>query len=294
MRIELTGLHDPSNAPFICVAQAAELQSTGPPLDRKGLLLTFSDNFAKFSWYAEGLENGPTGGGIWRTNYGYAGVQDLNSRSLGSNGEKQVYVDPGFRGTAAKPLGLNPFRIANGAFEIVGDRAPDNARNYIWNYQYTSGLINTQRSFSQVYGVFEMRARLPKGKGLWPAFWLLPVNRSWPPELDIFEILGNDPTILHTNARSKAAGKHTDAPSVIHIPDASAAFHDYAVDWEPDEIKWYFDGVEVARKTTPPDMNSPMYILAGLAIGGWPGNPDAATRFPAMYSIKYIRAYKRK
>ena len=99
----------------------------------------------------------------------------------------------------------------------------------------------------------------------------------------MFEILGNDPTVLHTNAHSKATGKHTDAPSVVHVPDTSAAFHTYAVDWEEDQIKWYFDGVEVAQKPTPADMHKRMYMLATFTVGGyWPGDPDASTQFPAI------------
>jgi beta-glucanase (GH16 family) len=279
----------------LLAASSAEAQPAGAPLDQKGLVKTFDDEFTKFSWYAEGAPNVPPGRGTWRTNFGYAGLQEIGSRTLGSNGEKQIYVDQGFRGTAGKPLGINPFHIADGALEIIADRAPDDVVPSIWNYRYTSGLITTQRSFSQLYGVFEIRARMPKGRGLWPAFWLLPIDHSWPPEIDVLEILGNDPTVLHTNAHSKASGKHTDVPSVVHVPDASAAFHTYAVDWENDEIKWYFDGVEVAHAPTPADMHKPMYMLANLGVGGnWPGDPDASTHFPAILAIKSIRAYRRE
>jgi len=139
-----------------------------------------------------------------------------------------------------------------------------------------------------------MRARMPKGTGLWPTFWLLPKDRSWPPEIDIIEILGQEPTVLHTNAHSKATGVHTDAPDVIRVPDTSADFHLYAVDWQKDEIRWYFDGFEVARAPTPADMHKPMYILAGLPIGGhWVGRPDESTHFPAVLTIDWIRAYRR-
>jgi hypothetical protein len=263
-------------------------------LDRRGLVQTFADEFNEFSWYSEGLDNRPTGGGTWRTNFGYAPVQHLGSRTLGSNGELQVYSDRGFRGTAAAPLGIDPFRIANGTLEIVGDKAPENVKPFISDYEYTSGLITTQFSFSQVYGVFEMRARLPNGRGLWPTFWLLPKDRSWPPEIDIFEVLGQEPTVLHTNAHSKATGTHTDVAEVIRVPDTSADFHTYTVDWQKDEIRWYFDGFEIARAPTPADMHKPMYILAGLPIGGhWVGRPDQSTHFPAVLTIDWIRAYRR-
>jgi beta-glucanase (GH16 family) len=263
-------------------------------LDRRGLVPTFADEFNEFSWYAEGLEDRPSGGGTWRSNFGYAPLQHRGSRTLGSNGEMQVYSDRGFRGTAAATLGIDPFRIVNGTLEIIGDKAPEHVKPFIYNYEYTSGLITTQFSFSQVYGVFEMRARLPHGRGLWPTFWLLPKDRSWPPEIDIFEILGQEPTVLHTNAHSKATGTHTNAAEVIRVADMSADFHTYTVDWQKDEIRWYFDGVEVARAPTPADMHKPMYILANLAIGGnWVGRPDKSTHFPAILTIDWIRAYRR-
>jgi hypothetical protein len=275
-------------------ARATEAQPHGAPLDRRGLVQTFADEFKQFSWYAEGLDDGRKGGGTWRTNFGYAGVQDRNSRTLPANQELQIYVDRGFRGTAGKPLGIDPFRLRPDGLQIIADQASEAIKPYIWNYGYTSGLMTTQYSFSQLYGVFEMRARVPKGKGFWPAFWLLPTNHAWPPEIDIFEILGNDPTVLHTNAHSKASGQHTQALSNINIPDASAEFHTYAVDWEADEIAWYFDGVEVARKPTPQDMHTPMYILVELGIGGvWPGSPDASTPFPAALEVQWIRAFRR-
>jgi hypothetical protein len=262
-------------------------------LDRTGLIQTFADDFKEFSWYTEGLPQGPIGGGKWRTNFGYAGAQDIGSRTLASNRELQIYVDKGFRGTSMKSLGINPFRITDGALNIIADRAPENIRPYIWNYEYTSGLITSQFSFSQLYGVFEMRARIPKGRGLWSCFWLLPTDHTWPPEVDVFEILGDETTVLHTNAHSNITGKHTDAPGLARVQDTATDFHLYAVDWRKDEIRWYFDGVEVARVPTPGDLHKPLYILANLGIGGWRGPPDQSTHFPATFAIDWIHVYKR-
>jgi beta-glucanase (GH16 family) len=266
---------------------------TARRLNYQALRLTFSEDFATFRWYAEGSPGVTRGDGIWRTNFGYAGVQDRASRTLPANGEEQIYVDEGFRGTSSGPLGLSPFRLVKGAFSIVAEPAPAYIRPYIWNYPYISGLMTTERSFSQLYGVFEMRAQMPKGRGLWPAFWLLPANHKWPPEIDIFEILGDDTHTLHTNAHDVSSGRQTDAPSVIRIPDASSSFHNYAIDWMPDSLVWYFDGIEVARKPTPVDMRYPMYLLVNLAVGGhWPGSPDETTPFPAALSIQWIHVYQ--
>jgi hypothetical protein len=262
-------------------------------LDRAGLVQTFADEFDEFSWYAEGLEPTRRGGGRWKTNFGYQGVHEIGSRTLKNNGEQQIYSDPGFRGTGKEPIGLNPFRVREGVLEIVADRAPESIRPHIWNYQYTSGLITSKHSFAQLYGVFEMRARLPKGQGFWPCFWLLS-HEGWPPEIDILEVLGHKPDELHTAWHSKATGQHTAKGMATHVPDTSADFHTYTVEWQRDEIRWYFDNVEVWRAPTPADMHKAMYILANLTVGGgWPGNPDAKTPFPSVMAIDWIRAYMR-
>jgi beta-glucanase (GH16 family) len=155
---------------------------------------------------------------------------------------------------------------------------------------YVSGEVNTVHSFSQTYGYFEMRAELPKGQGFWPAFWLMPTDGSWPPELDAMEVLGSNTTALVTSVHSAATGAHTTTNLFTTIPDASAGFHTYGVDWEPDHITWYFDGQKVFQTATPADLNKPMYMIANLAVGGyWPGNADGTSS--AQMQIDYIRAY---
>ena len=263
-------------------------------LDRKNLTKTFADEFDTFSWYAEGTLDGRRGGGTWRTNLPHGPPTSLQSRIIDGSQELQIYVEPSFRGRGNKPLGIDPFSIRNGILEIAADRAPEEIKPLLWDREYTSGVITTMGTFSQLYGVFEMRARLPKGRGLWPAFWLVPANAAWPPELDIMEVLGHDTTTLYTTWHSAETGTHTTETFVTRVPDLSTDFHTYAIDWEKDEIKWYFDGVEVAHKATPADMHVAMQIRANLAVGGWSGNPDASTRFPAVFTIDWIRAYQRR
>jgi beta-glucanase (GH16 family) len=171
--------------------------------------------------------------------------------------------------------------------DIVARPAPPGLARALGGFRYTSGLITTQPSFAQAYGYFEMRARLPGGKGVWPAFWLLPADLSWPPELDVMESIG-DPGQVWTTAHSKL----DDRPGVKH-EISRGGFHVFAVSWDPQTIIWFIDGREVGRQPTPPDMNKPMYILANVAVGGsWPGEPDATTPWPARMSIDYIRAYR--
>ena len=191
------------------------------------------------------------------------------------------------------PLGLDPFHVSNGILEIYADRAPEQALPYIWGRKYVSGIITSKFSFYQRYGVFEIRARLPAGRGFWPAFWLLPVDGSWPPEIDVFEVLGHETARIYASAHSKASNEHTAAGVDVPAMDLSKDFHRYAVEWQKEQIRWYLDGVEIGRTSTPPDMDKPMYLLANLTIGGWHGEPDSSTHFPGIYAIDYIRAYRR-
>src|SRR5690242_15236708 len=152
-------------------------------------------------------------------------------------------------------------------------------------HDYTSGMISSFGHFAQQYGYFEIRAKFPAGKGYWPAFWLLPADKTWPPEIDVLEILGHEPDKVYLTNHWQTAEKHESVGDSYKGPDFSADYHTFAVDWEPNEIVWYVDGVERFRsKQGVPAM--PMYIIANLAVGGdWPGNPDATTKFPGNMDI---------
>jgi beta-glucanase (GH16 family) len=259
-------------------------------LDRSGLVPTFVDDFDVLSLDLEN-EVGQAKG-TWRTNFGYGGV---HSRTLVNNGELQVYADRLFNGTAKSSLNLDPFRIANGNLEIVAEPLKEDMRQFTWGRSYSSGLLTSKGSFSQTYGVFEIRAKMPLGKGLWPAFWLLPAHTSSPPELDILEILGDNPQKLYVSWHSNVGGTHSWETKPINVPDTSTEFHTYSVDWTKDTINWFFDDIQVASKPTPEDFHQPMYMLLNLAVGGnWPGAPDTNTEFPAKYSIDWVRVYAQR
>src|SRR5205085_5125559 len=99
----------------------------------------------------------------------------------------------------------------------------------IFGYGYTSGEISTKQSFAQTYGYFEMRAELPHTAGAWPAFWLVPADGSWPPELDVMETLSSDPHADWTTQHSAATGAHTSNGIASFIPDTASGFHTYGV-----------------------------------------------------------------
>jgi len=269
-----------------CLALAACVEparsATGPlkaAPDGRRLELTFQEEFDSFRPW-----RGQTG--VWRTTFGDGSVTTLGARTLQANKELQLYVDPDMTDGEGK-VGLNPFHLKDGVLTIRAERTPERLKASLGGYGYVSGLITSQPSFRQTYGYFEMRAALPRGKGLWPAFWLLPQDLSWPPEIDVMESIG-DPAKVFATAHSKA-GKAKGIETTI----AGEGFHTFAVAWDARELIWFVNGVETGRQPTPPDMHKPMYLLANLAMGGdWAGAPDASTQFPAGYAIDYIRAYR--
>jgi beta-glucanase (GH16 family) len=267
----------------------AVAQEAPPRLDRSGLVQTFADEFDTLDLHIGGRR------GKWNTNFRFqANPDSLGNRTLTNNQELQVYVDPMFQGTAGTPLNLNPFVTRDGILRITASRIPEAIRPSVYNREFMSGLITTRGLFGQQYGVFETRARVPKGKGLWPAFWLCPADGSWPPEIDVIEILGHEPTKIHVTLHSRATGKHERFHKDLRVADTSADFHTYTVDWGKEQIAFYFDDAEIFRRETPGDMHKPMFVLANLAVGGWAGTPDASTQFPAVMEIDWIRVYRRE
>jgi len=256
-------------------AASAPPRATAP--DGRRLALAFDDEFDR---------PGGAPGPLWRTTFGDGRDPGFGQRTLSGNGEMQVYVDRAF-GTRIGAGPLDPFVLRGGVLHIRAEPVAPRLRARLKSFRYTSGLISTLPRFSQRYGYFEVRARLPRGKGLWPALWLLPADLTWPPEIDIMESIG-DPRRVYLTAHSKDAEAHS-VPA--DLPDDG--FHVFAVSWDPRNIVWYVDGREAARQPTPADMHKPMYFVANLAVGGhWPGAPDASTAFPADFAIDYVRAYR--
>ncbi len=196
---------------------AARPGAEAPPLaaapDGRALTLVFADDFQVFQPWNDR-------GGVWRATLG-DGL--LFSREREDPALRSESADASAPGVA----GLDPFSIDRGVLEITAQPTPANAMTAVEDYPYVSGLISTQPSFAQTYGYFEMRAELPRGKGLWPAFWMLPKDDSWPPEIDIVESIG-DPSRVYMTAHSKH-GKSASVEARV-TPNA---FHTFAVSWDP-------------------------------------------------------------
>lgn len=163
--------------------------------------------------------------------------------------------------------------------------------------EYRSGMMTTSGKFAQKYGRFEIRCKVPKGKGLWPAFWMLPDPPAWPPEIDVLEILCQEPDKVYmTNHWPHPERPQDDSMSItgeFKGPDFSADFHTFAVEWEPNEIRWYVDGIQRHQSTSEiPD--APMFMMVNLAVGGWAGMPEGTGAFPADFEIDYVKAWRNK
>jgi beta-glucanase (GH16 family) len=173
---------------------------------------------------------------------------------------------------------------------------------------YTSGRIRTKGLFSQAYGRFEASIKLPLGKGIWPAFWMLGDDSDsvgWPKcgEIDIMENIGEPSTIYSTLHGPGYSGAHgISAKFALPAGEAvNTGFHLYAVEWGPKDIKFFFDDKLIAERT-PADLppatkwvyDHPFFILLNVAVGGnWPGNPDRTTAFPQQMLVNYVRVYNR-
>ena len=265
--------------------------------------LTFEDNFDSLDFYTDGKGNiacQEGGVGRWQTVYHFC------SRTIFANKEAQLYTDKIFfdylarqGSTTTTPL---PFSTENGILSIEARPIDPIVQKAVGPWaKYTSGLLTTQFSFSQIYGYFEMRAKLPKGKGVWPAFWLLPTDRTWPPEIDVMEAFGGSnrfheggPTEIHyaTHAvkKDESCGAWMDFAT-----DVTDTFHTYGVLWEATGVTYYFDGTPYAHCAITGDFHKPFYMLLNVAVGGedsWPGAPDTTTVWPARMEVDYVRAFQ--
>lgn len=158
---------------------------------------------------------------------------------------------------------------------------------------YESGAVTTQNTFSFTYGRVDIRAWLPRGRGLWSAFWLLPAapvtNGYAPHEIDLLEVLGQDPSRAymgnHWNGTAQSYCTYSGA-------DTAAGFHVYSLVWTPTDLTWYVDGVNTCHDTTgiPQD---PMYLILNTYVGGsWPVTPDNTTPLPQDTVVDYVRVYQ--
>ena len=270
-------------------AQSKFAQSSTP----KNFTLVWSDEF-----------NGPNGSAPDPKKWTY----DLGGEGWGNN-ELETYTDR-----------RENSHIENGNLVISARKENFEGPDHIAR-EYTSARLKTQGLFTQAFGRFEARIKIPQGQGIWPAFWMLGDNIKtigWPKcgEIDIMENIGKEPATVHGSIHGPLSnGTATDLTAPAKLASGKnfyESFHVYAVEWEPAEIRFYVDQTLFATFTpqspikipgstapsTPSEIagawvfDHPYFLLLNVAVGGdWPGPPDATSSYPQSMLIDYVRVY---
>ncbi|AVV43936.1 1,3-beta-glucanase [Streptomyces sp. P3] len=250
----------------------------GSPAPRAAAAATFADEF-----------DGPAGAAVdgtkWQTETG----------DNVDNHERQYYT-PGNRNAAL-----------DGQGHLVITARRENPGNYPCWYgrcEYTSARLNTAGRFTTTYGHVEARMKIPRGQGMWPAFWMLgdDIGRvGWPDsgEIDVMENVGFEPSAVHGTLHGPGYSGSGGIGAGYTLPGGQAfadAFHTFAVDWSPNAITWSVDGA-VYQRRTPADLggrrwvfDKPFFLILNLAVGGyWPGDPDGGTAFPQQLLVDHVR-----
>jgi beta-glucanase (GH16 family) len=208
----------------------------------------------------------------------------------------------------------NANSVQRGGNLVVTATAEGAGAHSCWNgaCQFTSARLLTSGKFSAAYGRVEARIKVPTGKGVWPAFWMLGDNIGdpsigWPTcgEIDIMETIGSDSATLHGSLHGPGYSGGSPLTAVTKLPSGaklSDDFHLFAVEWAPDSVKFFLDDA-LYETRTPADIpagtkwvyNHPFFIILNVAVGGqWPGSPDQSTPLPAQMLVDYVRVYKAK
>lgn len=171
---------------------------------------------------------------------------------------------------------------------------------------YTSARLQSNDKFEAKYGRIEARIQIPRGQGIWPAFWMLGGDfpqTSWPSsgEIDIMENVGKEPHRIYGTVHGPGYSGGAGISGMYQHPQNwsfADAFHTYAVDWKPGSITWSVDGNVYHQVTTsrvggnPWVFDKPYFLILNVAVGGqWPGYPDGSTQFPQQMKVDYVRVY---
>ncbi|MBN2085774.1 MAG: glycoside hydrolase family 16 protein [Anaerolineales bacterium] len=223
-----------------------------------------------------------------------SGKWRLTDSPASANGELQYYTSRIENVYIENPTGGNGVLVIRAIKEKYETR------------EYTSGSLNTRGKFDQLYGRFEALIKIPCGQGIWPAFWMLGSTGGWPQggEIDIMENIGREPNIVHGTMHGPGYSGANGIGGAFALPEGrrfADDFHLFAVEWEPNVIRWYVDNT-LYKTSTPADLpegaewvyDQPFYLILNVAVGGgWPGYPDDTTVFPQTMKVDYVRVYVR-
>ncbi|MBE9637073.1 family 16 glycosylhydrolase [Salipiger mangrovisoli] len=243
------------------------------------MVLSFEDGFD---------DAGSLTSGAWNT---LAQIGHPVTTVISRGNREHTYIDQAIYDEEGNMLVENPLSVKDGILTITAARTPEAAADQVAT-EWVSGKLDTYDTFKQTYGYFEVRAKVPEGQGFWPAFWLTNNDHSWPPEIDILEMMGEKTDVYRTAVHSAIWGTKVTASGNSLIPDASADFHVYGMLWTPQEITFTFDGHVMFSIPTPTNMHDEMAITLNLAVGGWTGGSTEETPDSGEFQIDYVRAYE--
>jgi beta-glucanase (GH16 family) len=176
----------------------------------------------------------------------------------------------------------NQCQVSGGELHLVAQRQDDST------YPYRSCVVTTDKKFAFTYGYVQIRAQMPDGQSLWPALWLVPSDYSWPPEVDIMEMLGQ---ATHTLVMTYHAPNYQRPQGYFYGADLTG-WHTYGLAWAAGLLTWYLDGQEVFHTTDDVSAKS-MYLIMNLAVGGtWAGMVSSGTPASASMNVDYVRIWK--
>jgi beta-glucanase (GH16 family) len=165
---------------------------------------------------------------------------------------------------------------------------------------YTSSKLFTRMKGDWLYGRIEVRAKLPKGKGMWPAIWMMPTDNAyggWPSsgEMDIMELLGHEPAKVYATVHWNSGGHQQQGGSKTLSGSTFADdYHTFAYEWDAGQQRWFIDDVQYFSTTRGQPFDKRFYLILNLAVGGsWPGNPDGNTAFPNDMAVDFVRVYQK-
>ncbi|MFT3775755.1 MAG: family 16 glycosylhydrolase [Minicystis sp.] len=275
--------HGGGNQRFRLIKQGGGGGNPNPNPTPSGWHLVWSDEF-----------NGPDGSAVdgskWKHDIGGGGW---------GNGELEYYTD-----------GTENARLEGGNLVITA--TPAGASKYGCWYgacQYSSARLLTAGKFDVTYGRVEARIQIPRGQGIWPAFWMLGNNIGnvgWPScgEIDIMENIGKEPSTVHGSLHGPGYSGGNPLTGWTSLPGGAKladGFHTYAVEWDPGVVRFYLDNTLYETRTSG-DVpggakwvyDHPFFLILNVAVGGgWPGSPDGSTSFPQQMKVDYVRVYKR-
>lgn len=279
----------------------------GETVSLDGFDQVFQSDFTPLGRYLEtgAAAEASVGKSQWKPRYRFT----AEPKGASFHGEYQWYVDP--RYDWGPGVGkVSPFAVKDGTLSIVARKAPENLRALLpkridqekketaENYPWISGVITTENSFWFRYGYAEALMRLPKGQGLWPAFWMLPKEWPYPPEIDIMEFIGSEPRKSNYNVIPGAEDKPLPANGEFADRglDLSDDWHTFGCLWTPAEFKFTLDGKVIGTVPSHPTLDAVhLYLILNLAVGGkWPGVPSAETPSPAAFQIKHLKVWQDK